>query len=164
MLIMKYANKGFTLIELLVVIAIIGVLAAVIVPNLNSARTKGNDAAVMSNINGTRAQAALYYDDNNASYAGLCDTTPLPTGTKTINEALYAAQVAWGTTTQALNISLSTAGDGVTFTCHENGSAYAIEGPLKASTTDTPVMWCLDSVGSPGQKSTTLGTNDVTCD
>jgi type IV pilus assembly protein PilA len=65
-------NKGFTLIELLVVIAIIGILSSVVLASLNSARSKGANASIKSNLANLRAGAELYYDTSGSTYAGFC--------------------------------------------------------------------------------------------
>jgi len=66
---MTNLKKGFTLIELLVVIAIIGILSSIVLASLSSARTKGEDAAIQANLANMRAQAELYYSNNN-NYGG----------------------------------------------------------------------------------------------
>jgi len=70
-------NRGFTLIELLVVIAVIGLLATIVVVNVNTARTKAKDAVVKGNMGHLRATAELYYDspaEGNSSYLNFCGT------------------------------------------------------------------------------------------
>jgi len=61
-------SKGFTLIELLVVIAIIGILSAVVLASLNSARQKSRDAKRVADIRQMQLALELYFDDNTSRY------------------------------------------------------------------------------------------------
>lgn len=117
-------QKGFTLIELLVVIAIIGILAAVVLASLNTARGKGQDAAVKANLNNIRAQAELFYDDNAQSYDGVCADT-------NVARAVTAAGTAGG-------------GTGV---CNDEDTAWAAWAPLRNPGT-AGEGWCVDWTGA----------------
>lgn len=123
---------GFTLIELLVVIAIIGILSSVVLASLNTARAKGADAAIKSNIDSARAQAELYYD-NAQSYSGVCValSTATPPGLAGIQAGINAA--------------------GGTASCADSITAYRISSTLKAP---SPAAWfCTDNTGTSTVKS-----------
>ncbi|MBK5215267.1 MAG: type II secretion system protein [Candidatus Pacebacteria bacterium] len=136
-------NQGFTLIELLVVIAIIGILSSVVLASLNTARAKGADAAIKSNLGNMRAQGELIFTDKGcyssdgavacaatAVTAGVCPTTA---GTIFGNANVQAAITA-------------TIGQGVLAACSSsaNQATWAIVAGLKSSSTKA---WCVDNTG-----------------
>lgn len=72
--------KAFTLIELLVVIAIIGILAAMLLPALNSARERGRAAVCVGNLHQVMLMFTTYASDYNGWICG-----SLENGTGTSN-------------------------------------------------------------------------------
>ena len=65
--------KKFTLIELLVVIAIIAILAAILLPALNSARERGRSASCINNLKNIGNALAMYTGDNDGYLPGTSD-------------------------------------------------------------------------------------------
>ncbi len=61
-------KKRFTLIELLVVIAIIAILAAILLPALNSARERGRAASCTNNKKQVLQSIRFYMDDNDGYF------------------------------------------------------------------------------------------------
>jgi prepilin-type N-terminal cleavage/methylation domain-containing protein/prepilin-type processing-associated H-X9-DG protein len=60
----RVKQESFTLIELLVVIAIIAILAAILLPALNSARERGRAASCVSNLKQLGTAMTMYTDNN----------------------------------------------------------------------------------------------------
>jgi prepilin-type N-terminal cleavage/methylation domain-containing protein len=144
---MKINNlkKGFTLIELLVVVAIIGVLMTVTVLAVNSAKNKGADAAIKSNLNNAMKQAEIFYNSNTAApntYTDIC-TNGQVGGARGIGEFILQAAKARSLSTYSINPS--GAGDLTTAKCKQLvPGAWAAEVPLSTAGN----MWCVDSTGA----------------
>ncbi|HVS79851.1 MAG TPA: type II secretion system protein [Candidatus Paceibacterota bacterium] len=140
-------SRGFTLIELLVVIAIIGILSAVVLASLNSARAKGADAAVKSDLSSIRAEAEIYYDNNNKYGASATSCTTAGTmfaDDNQIKNALAQAKL--------------TGQGGQVCTISSTGSDYLVATQIKSTTH----YWCIDSTGV-ARDVATVSSGAITC-
>ncbi|MBX4209335.1 type II secretion system GspH family protein [Candidatus Parcubacteria bacterium] len=145
-------NKGFTLIELLVVIAIIGILSSVVLASLNTARGKGSDAAIKSQLAAIRPQAEIFYDTygNYGAVAAATSNAQCTAGTAStlvFKDATIANQIAGATANSPSALICSTNANPAT--------AWAIAAQLKTSTT---LAWCVDSTGASKQETITAST------
>jgi general secretion pathway protein G len=64
----RRCEKGFTLVELLIVVIILGILAAVVIPQFNTAAAESKEAAVASNLATIRQAIELYKVQHNDSF------------------------------------------------------------------------------------------------
>jgi prepilin-type N-terminal cleavage/methylation domain-containing protein len=150
-------NKGFTLIELLVVIAVIGILAAVVLASLSTARAKGKDKAIISDLVNVRTEIQSYFSTNGTvgTYASWCPDTATSTsvfGDTKVKEIIRHAYSQAGGTPGG---STTTPKIG----CYANGSInWAVIAVLNEA--GSTKAWCVDSAGK-SQKYTLSGVNAV---
>lgn len=73
----RYGEKGFTLIELLVVVAILGVLAAIVVPNVGRFMGSGTVEAANTEAHNVQTAVLAYMVDNSLATITTGDVGPL---------------------------------------------------------------------------------------
>jgi len=135
----KKKKKGFTLMELLVVVAIIGILAAIVLVSLNSARNKGKNAAIKAQMAQLRPAGEMFNEDN-AGFTGWCA------------DAEEGRIVAGITNTDATA--------GAAYVCNDASSAWAAGVPLVGTGAG---YWCVDSTGASKPEAAILGAGITAC-
>ncbi len=143
-------NKGFTLIELLVVIAIIGILSAVVLASLNTARSKGKSASVQASLTQLRTQNEIYYDTN-GDYGNI---TSCSTG-------------AFSDTQATALITSIAANSGATPVCTSNNASGTDDTAWAASVAlpdAANTYFCVDSTGAAVKGAAAAATDSGTAD
>ena len=152
-MIKKY-SRGFTLIELLVVIAIIGILASVVLISLQSARKKGNDTRVISNVQQLRTYVESVHNGSNYNVSLVAGNNAITSNAGIINTA--------GSVPLQLNTDAASNNNGAGLfakTTSGNVTAYAIYGALPS--TNNVSYFCIGSDGSTKQSTTNVITGNT---
>jgi len=155
-------KRGFTLIELLVVVAIIGILSGVVLASLNSARTKGADAGVKSNISTIQAQAEIDYDGTfSGSYGTIATAGTCPSASAASPVSIFDEKIVWNALKKALDASNSSLTSTGVF-CNAGGTGsgqfWVVQVPLKSSG-----YWCADSTGFVGAEAAVAASGATKC-
>ncbi len=96
---MHKGQKGLTLIELLIVVAILGIIAAVVIPNLGAFMVTGRISAANTEVENVKTASLAYYAENEAWPADSGVLNLYMAGTLTGN---YTFDTEWGWITGGL--------------------------------------------------------------
>ncbi len=123
-------------------IPILGIFSSIVLASLNSARMKGNDALVKSELLTVMTQAELYYSGaGNGGYLGYCNSP----------EALSALAIASKAGTTSTNLA--------TYVCNDSKTAWAASAPLRTTTS----YECAASTGAMAEIASPLASGQTSC-
>lgn len=105
--------------------------------SLDSARTKGNDAAIKSNLSTIQVQAELFYGGTGGNSYG--SQTWRTGAASSCTGGMYKDAAA----AKALAAADTANGEGKGVACYANGSSYLVGAELASSG-----WWCVDSMGT----------------
>lgn len=138
------------IVAIFVGIAIIGILSAVVLASLNTARSKGNDAAIQSYLSTIQVEAEIYYGgrgDNSYGGRAFSCTSGMFYSDSTIANAIVSINELNGSV-QCVSITTPT-------------SAYAVQASLSYQSGDSQEYACIDSMGNNTISTVSLGADAV---
>jgi len=95
-------EDGFTLIEMLIVVIVLGILAMIIIPQINVSTGEARLSTLRTNLSTVRNAIELYYHQHNNTYPGvILSTAGGTTATSTVAEAESSFLAQLVTYTQA---------------------------------------------------------------
>jgi len=117
--------------------------------SLNTARSKGQDAAIQSDLSAVATQAEIFYGNTSNTY-----------GTANSGTACSGSGTLWAEATIAKAIGAAvTANGGTAALCSNTTTTYVIEAKMVAYSG----YWCVDSSGTSDKRTTAISAGATTC-